>query len=158
MVAITCILYEYDERKIPIGIATYLHSELHIFSTPYGRSIIIIFIGLLLLQQPLGLDTLIGLIISCGGIYIYMNMRNAEIALAAMKTHISDEIQLRNLFDKCDVDNSGYLDREEVAKVCQELGTVLEERELLAALTLLDTNGDGKVSFEEFKDWYEAIK
>ena len=42
--------------------------------------------------------------------------------------------------------------------VCRELGTVLNNEELKAALTLLDSNGDGNVSYEEFKNWYEAHK
>ena len=158
VVGMMCIFYEYDERKIPLSISTYLHSELHTFSTPYGRSIVIMCLGLLLLQQPFGLDTLIGLLVSCGSAYTFINMRNAENALSALKSHISDEVQLKALFDKCDLDNSGYLDSKEVAMVCRELGTVLDKKELEGALALLDANGDGKVSFEEFKDWYEASK
>jgi hypothetical protein len=156
VIGLICILYEQDERKIPISVSTYLHAELHIFSTPYGRSLILTAVGLLMLQLPWGMDTLVGLSVCGGGVYIYMNMRHAEIALAAMKNHISDDGQLRVLFDKCDLDKNGSLDSKEVAMVCRELGTILERNELEAALALLDADGNGVVSYEEFRDWYQA--
>ena len=101
---------------------------------------------------------MVGLALACGGGFIFFNMRKAELALASMKDHISDDTQLRALFDKCDLDKSGFLDLQEVCLVCRELGTVLNNEELKAALTLLDSNGDGNISYEEFKNWYEAHK
>lgn len=104
-----CVFYEYDERKVPIEINTYLHNEFHIFSTPFGRSATLASAGLLMLQQPLGIGTLLGLFICGGSSYVFYNMWRAEDALNKMKSHVADEKTLRILFDKCDVDKNGEL-------------------------------------------------
>jgi hypothetical protein len=57
-------------------------------------------------------------------------------------------------FNKVDVDGSGALDSEELYQVCADLGLQLDEEELEAALAILDENGDGSISFEEFYDWW----
>ena len=106
-VGFLCIAYEYDDRKLPIVISTYVHSEFHIFTSPFGRSILLTGSGLLMLQQPWGLDTILGIFIFSGGVYIFYHMRNAEIALAALKTRVADEAELRALFDRCDADKNG---------------------------------------------------
>ena len=63
-----------------------------------------------------------------------------------MGNNISTE-QLREEFDKLDVDKSGFLELEELKKV---LKGRLPEAQIFRGLKLVDMNEDGKVSFEEF--------
>ena len=63
-----------------------------------------------------------------------------------MGNNISAE-QLREEFDKLDVDKSGFLELEELKKV---LKGRLPEAQIFRGLKLVDMNEDGKVSFEEF--------
>ena len=63
-----------------------------------------------------------------------------------MGNNISAE-QLREEFDKLDVDKSGFLELAELKKV---LKGRLPEAQIFRGLKLVDMNEDGKVSFEEF--------
>lgn len=159
VIGTVCGLYEFDSKKIPQAYATYMSVELHILSTPFGRSIVYFVTGVIMMSQGSGnwFDLIIGLAVAASGGYIFYYMRKAEAALATMKAHVADEKQLAVLFKQCDLDQSGFLDKEEVAKVCILLGSTLDASELAGAISLLD-NGEGKVSFESFKAWYSAHK
>ena len=53
-----------------------------------------------------------------------------------------------------DADESGELDREEVAQLSKDMGAVLSEAELDAAMLEMDEDGSGQVDFDEFRSWY----
>ena len=71
-----------------------------------------------------------------------------------MGNNISAE-QLREEFDKLDVDKSGFLELEELKKV---LKGRLPEAQIFRGLKLVDMNEDGKVSFEEFLNIVNPIE
>lgn len=50
-----------------------------------------------------------------------------------------------------DVDGNGLIDREELRKVMSSLNESLSEEELDAMIKEADINGDGQISFDEFK-------
>jgi calmodulin len=50
-----------------------------------------------------------------------------------------------------DVDGNGLIDRDELRKVMSSLNETLSEEELDAMIKEADANGDGQISFEEFK-------
>ena len=56
----------------------------------------------------------------------------------------------RSVFDKVDRDGSGHLDRGEIAHALQERGLPASGADVEAILAEMDTDGDGKVSFDEF--------
>jgi Ca2+-binding EF-hand superfamily protein len=57
-------------------------------------------------------------------------------------------------FNKYDADNSGAIDKEELAALSKELGHELTEEELDTALKDLDLNGDGVIDLKEFSRWW----
>jgi len=57
-------------------------------------------------------------------------------------------------FSEYDTDNSGSIDKLELALVCGSLGVSLTGAELEAAFKTLDASGDGKISFDEFFNWW----
>lgn len=59
--------------------------------------------------------------------------------------------QSRKTFRVFDVDGNGLIDREELRKVMSSLNESLSEEELDAMIKEADINGDGQISFEEFK-------
>jgi len=64
-----------------------------------------------------------------------------------------DEI-MRKAFKAFDLDGSGYIDSNELAEVSKELGKALDSAELDECLKDLDQNKDGKISYEEFSQWW----
>ena len=63
---------------------------------------------------------------------------------------------LKDLFDKIDTDGSGSLEREEVETLVGDLGKELTKDRLDEVMDELDVDGDGQVSFVEFKEWWDS--
>lgn len=70
---------------------------------------------------------------------------------------LTDEqkMAIRKAFDEYDKDGSGFIDKGELSVLARELGEELEPDELEEGMKTLDTSGDGKVSFEEFIEWWQ---
>lgn len=75
------------------------------------------------------------------------------VKLKATHTQTENDT-LKKVFAKYDADESGAIDKEELAKLSADLGHELEEDQLDAALKDLDLNGDGVIDYDEFKRWY----
>ena len=55
------------------------------------------------------------------------------------------------------MDGNGYLEREEIKKCAEELGTPFtSDAELDKTMKLLDLNKDGKISLNEFNAWWNS--
>jgi calmodulin len=77
-----------------------------------------------------------------------------EEFMTLMKSRIGErdpEKELRDAFAVFDRDGSGSIDRRELKKIMKNLGQALTEDELDAMMDEVDTNGDGVISYEEFK-------
>lgn len=77
-----------------------------------------------------------------------------EEFLILMKSRIGErdpEKELRDAFAVFDTDGSGSIDRKELKRLMKKLGQALSEAELDAMMDEVDTNGDGEISFAEFK-------
>eukprot|EP01105_Mastigella_eilhardi_P016956 TRINITY_DN3893_c0_g1_i2.p1 TRINITY_DN3893_c0_g1~~TRINITY_DN3893_c0_g1_i2.p1 ORF type:complete len:328 (-),score=116.82 TRINITY_DN3893_c0_g1_i2:100-1083(-) len=60
----------------------------------------------------------------------------------------------RRVFDKYDSDKDGSITREDLGKLCMEMGYMLSEEELTAAIRLLDKDASGTIEFSEFQSWW----
>lgn len=61
------------------------------------------------------------------------------------------EQHLRQVFDMFDADGSGCIDRNEMRALMKKLAQDLTDEEVLLIMQEVDTDGDGEISFEEFK-------
>lgn len=61
---------------------------------------------------------------------------------------------MRTIFDSFDKDKNGYLEKDEIKKVSEELGKPLTPEELDKVMKMMDLNKDGKISFDEFYVWW----
>lgn len=61
------------------------------------------------------------------------------------------EEDLRDAFNMFDSDRSGFIDRDEVRALMKKLAQALTEEEIDAIMEEVDTDGDGEISFQEFR-------
>jgi hypothetical protein len=64
--------------------------------------------------------------------------------------------QLTNRFQKYDKNNSGKLNEKEFRHLCRDLGYHLTQQELDLDMKLLDINGDGRIGYQEFIQWWKS--
>ena len=62
-----------------------------------------------------------------------------------------DAQSLEEVFSHIDVDNSGFLDAEELIKLMQDVDLDVSLDEVKAMIKMADTNGDGVIDLKEFK-------
>lgn len=61
----------------------------------------------------------------------------------------------KSLFDVCDVANQGYIERSDLEILCQKKLIPISIEEAHQLFYLLDVNGDGVVTIEEFMSCFE---
>ncbi len=64
--------------------------------------------------------------------------------------------EVREVFDRYDRNRSGLIEVREFARVCEALGMEIEDEELVAGLEQLDSDKDGKISWDEFAGWWRS--
>ena len=73
-----------------------------------------------------------------------------EIYINEKKTHLL----LKQVYRKIDADNSGYIEVKELRQANVEMGEQADAS-LTAEMAIIDVNGDGRITFEEFKGWWK---
>jgi uncharacterized protein (UPF0335 family) len=63
---------------------------------------------------------------------------------------------IKKVFDSFDADGSGFIDIKELKAIAKDLGAEMTDAEADNCMKDLDYNKDGKISFEEFSDWWRS--
>jgi hypothetical protein len=151
-----CCILELKENLVTRRFLIYLHREALFLYRPYGRALFYVFIGVLILATGGLIGFLIGCYVTVVGVYIFYASRDAVARLESLKSAITDESEVASKFKQYDTHNTGFLDAKALAALCQSLGTSLTAHELESAILLLDGNGDGKISYQEFLEWWKG--
>ena len=83
-----------------------------------------------------------------------------KIQLCRMKPEldIKSRERLKEVFDDCDEDGSGAIERAEIVQLCEELvsefGIQMNSQRLESAMDDMDEDGSGEVDFEELCSWW----
>lgn len=64
--------------------------------------------------------------------------------------------EAREIFGQFDRDRNGFIDAGEFANLMEALGSNLSDEEMRAGLAAVDTNGSGRISWNEFATWWTS--
>eukprot|EP00760_Papus_ankaliazontas_P018973 PhM_4_TR17800/c0_g1_i1/m.72472 len=83
--------------------------------------------------------------------------QRAKYQAAEKRTLNAKELKaVKEVFDKYDTDNSGFINHKELGELAEKLGCAMGKEELEAAMKALDKDADAKISFDEFVDWWSG--
>lgn len=71
---------------------------------------------------------------------------------------VTKEAMMRRVFRSFDKDGNGVIDRNEFKAIFDEMGRDLSEDELKRSMTMIDTNADGRIDYEEFIAYFFGSK
>mmetsp|Transcript_3728 Transcript_3728/g.7834 ORF Transcript_3728/g.7834 Transcript_3728/m.7834 type:complete len:254 (-) Transcript_3728:291-1052(-) len=102
------------------------------------------------------LDLVVGLYTAAVGVYMIRVGQKASASLSTLKESITDEKALLEAFQANDRNGDGVLEVFEFDGLIYSLGIELDNDELEAAFSSIDTNGDKKIVYDEFRTWWKA--
>jgi len=91
-----------------------------------------------------------------GGTFKAGNLDIAELSNEAAQLNNALIERITTVFKAFDRDNSGYLDIKEIEQVSAELGHSVSSEEMERLFSEVDENQDGRISLEEFTNWYKS--
>lgn len=63
---------------------------------------------------------------------------------------------VRSVFQNFDLDGSGSIDRYEFSRACERLSPTMSPEDIEDALSIIDADGDGDITYEEFEKWWNS--
>jgi len=85
---------------------------------------------------------------------------NGQIEFNEFKVMMSQRSQTQNqyleIFRNFDTDKDGFISREELAESMKQVHPDTTDEEIDAIMTSLDVNNDGRISFQEFLNFFVA--
>merc|ERR1711973_305018 len=64
--------------------------------------------------------------------------------------------EIRNLFTIIDANQDGFLSAKEIRSMMKKLGEKPRKKDIQKMMKSADKNGDGKISYDEFKDMFQS--
>lgn len=121
---------------------------------PFGRAVLYVFFGVLLLSQQPVMYICTGLyLVGVGALVIYAAQLNQQ-EIEAFKAKKKSYAELKEHYEKADKNKEGLTVNELAKVVCGFEGNSMSQSEMTSALMILDKKNTGKVTFEDFARWY----
>lgn len=83
-------------------------------------------------------------------------MHARKVAVPTEAPERADASEAFEIFKSFDRDGSGSIDAAELSRLLEALGQHPDEDELEIALSAIDSNDSGRISWHEFKAWWDA--
>ena len=122
----------------------------------WGRGILYIIAGTVNAAQTWMITMISGAFMIILGILAIFVGVHASRKFAALRNSLADESFLQLLFSYYDSDNDGYVEAYQFTNLLAYLGMELDDRYALKAFNAIDRNGDRRISFEEFNNWWTS--
>jgi len=153
---IVAVTLEYKDTILPARWVESLKTEARFIYRPYGRAVLYIFFGILLISQDELFFVINGLYLFAVGVLVAYFSVQAEKALSTLKGAKYSESQIRKAFAAADTAKKGTLTVKQFAVLVKALGSTMSANELESAIGLIDKDASGCISLEEFLKWYNA--
>lgn len=82
------------------------------------------------------------------------NTVNNKVLYANPQSREALKAKVREIFNLFDTDGSGEIDAKEFHELIFAMGEIMSEEEVQKYLAVLDKDGNGSISFDEFFEWY----
>ena len=73
------------------------------------------------------------------------------------RTKPPDDRIITKAFNMFDADKSGCIDRDEMKKVCKQIGVPMTDEDINTAMEEIDEDGSGELDKKEFKQWFKSL-
>ena len=151
---LTMVILESQFVNLPENFMEKLYKYCLFLKFIWGRGVLYLITGNLQMAQGGILNLIVGLYVMFVGIlYIFVG-RSAAKKLSDMKHSIFSEAALQAKFKNADKDKSGAISMEEFHELVKGLDLDMTKREIEGIFFHLDTNDDGKLTYEEFSSWW----
>eukprot|EP00466_Bigelowiella_natans_P018177 jgi/Bigna1/89222/estExt_fgenesh1_pg.C_450141 len=157
------LLMIFLEVHHKIGYLGFLYRKIEywmrILTTLTGRSLFYFYVGSLFLSRWTFFGILLGMYMCTCGVFSLAVGHATAKKLEESQTELTDmesgeKVEfIKKKFNEYDHDGSGVIDAVEMPSLLKGLGIELNEPEIESALLILDTNGTGKIEYDEFKSW-----
>ena len=81
--------------------------------------------------------------------------KSSDLDPLKMFARKAGEDEMQALFIKHDKDGSGFLDKDELMALCRSTGAAVDDEHLDRVFSVLDSSGDGRITYEEFSLWWK---
>ncbi len=143
------------------GLRKWMNTWLKLLNRTVGRGLLMICTGGLHLATRNTAGYVFGSLFLAGGVSLCIVSRVASRKLNTLHNqmiagHTDDLVYVRQVFNRIDVENSGYLTPAQLASAAKELGSGFTAAELVSIFDYLDEDQDGKLSYDEFERFWKG--
>jgi len=161
LIGILTISLEIPNLQCTKWAAELVDHNIRVLRFLWGRGLMYMLGGLLILVQVwVESDFLTTAFAVIGGYTLVVGMccyilgLYLQCQLNGIKDQLEDEANIEERFQQCDLDSNGELDSTQFPRFLESFGLHLGHNELVATIRELDVDKNGKISKEEFKQWY----
>mmetsp|Transcript_16930 Transcript_16930/g.38081 ORF Transcript_16930/g.38081 Transcript_16930/m.38081 type:complete len:259 (-) Transcript_16930:537-1313(-) len=156
LLGIVIVLLEGKQFSCPTYLVRGIHYYAKFLEYIWGRGCLYFFAGTLQIVRPGLVNTAVGGFLCFVGVTAFVAGRNTASKLNRIRRCLGNEAAVQSEFIAMDRDGDGHLSPEEFNDLAINLGLDLDHNELSVAIALIDTDGNGKISFSEFYAWWES--
>mmetsp|Transcript_25114 Transcript_25114/g.49949 ORF Transcript_25114/g.49949 Transcript_25114/m.49949 type:complete len:255 (+) Transcript_25114:129-893(+) len=156
MFGLIVILLEGKELSSTVTLKRTIEHYAKFLEFIWGRGLLYFFAGSLQFARLGVLNFLVGGFMIIWGIIIIAFGQSTADRLNKILFHFGDKRAVEQQFNALDLNADGYISAKEFHMLTKNLGVQLEHDEVKAVVSVIGNENTGKISFEEFYDWWSG--